>query len=328
MPTTPFTIPGPPAASPPGPAFLAGAATVTAANFRPYLLPGYVHAGGTYGADLFAAVPVYVPAHRNRSMVDYTSADVDVRTWLGYSRPWVRQQCEFCHTVPAAWAVVCAARVSGGNHRPALQGCLHTDPGAVQMDYWAAACGSFACLGRTAVPGVLAPLELCDAILQRHHTQHYPLGVNNSGPADGDLNLGTGANIDHARLVTLQGLLETAIGEMIALTAWSADRRAFHHAMLRLQLDLYGFTTAPGALGVGDIGIATHASNWYSFDHFGIKALVATASGNVTVFTQKVTDSPVSFFCNSLWDEAYEETVVKVTHIPARLAWVLSRMTP
>jgi hypothetical protein len=325
MPFSAFTIPGPPAASPPGPAFLAGAATVTAANFRPYLLPGYVHNAGTYGADLFAAVPVYVPRDNNRSGLEYTSANVDVRTWLGYSRPWVRQQCEFCHTVPDDWNVACGDRRSGGNHRPAVQVCLQTDAGAAQVNYWSAACGSFACLGRGAVPGVLAPLELCDALFTGRDGFGCPTVIRNSGAHGGDLDLGTGANIDHARLVTLQGLLDDAL---LCVTPWDQERKDFHHAMLRLQLDLYGFTTAGGALAAGDIGVATHASNWYSFDHFGIKAVVDTVSGDTTVYTQKVTDSAVCFFCNSLWDEGYEETVVKVTHIPARIAWVLSLMTP
>jgi hypothetical protein len=324
MPVTPFTIPGPPAASPPGPAFLGGAATVTAANFRPYLLPGYVHAAGTYGADLFNAVPLYQPPPiNNRSGINKTTANVDARAWLGYSNPWVRMECFCCHTVPGAWATVCAARNVVGNHLPNPAVCLHTDAGAAQVEYWSAACGSFACIGRTAVPGVLAPLELCDALFTGRDPQACPLGIRNSGAGAGDLNLGGGGIVDNARLVALQALLDDAL---IAAAAWDPDRQAFHHALLRLQLDLYGFTTAPGALGVGDIGIATHASNWYSFDHFGIKALVATASGNLTVYTQKVTDSPVVMFCNSLWDEGYEETVVKVTHIPSRIAWVLSQL--
>ena len=318
MPLTPFTIPAPADAH-----FLNGAANVDAAHFRPYLLPGYNHNAGTYGADLFDDVPVYVLDDDNRSTWDYTTDNGDVRTWLGYERTWARLLCAFCRTAPADFRTRCANRPGRKPHRAALFRCQQTDAGAAQTDFWGAACGSFACLGRASVPNVPAPLELCDAILERQHGSGYPTAVRNSGPAGGDLNLGGGGIVDHARLVTLQGLLNDAIADA---GEWDPPECAFHYALLRLQLDLYGFTTADGVLGNGDVGIATHASNWYSFDHFGIKTQVATTSGNVVVYAQKVTDSPVAMFCNSLWDEHYHETVVKVTRIPARLAWVLSHM--
>jgi hypothetical protein len=331
MPFTPFTVPAPGDAN-----FANGALDLDIAHFLPYLIPTYVANVGTYPAGLFAAVPPYVLLNNNRVGDDYTTADAAVRLALDYDRAYARIQCIHCqvHPVPGG-PCPSAMQPTRPAHRGDWFRCPQATVGAALHDFWGAACGSFACLGRAAAPNVPAPLELCDAILVRNPETHRPTGVNTPGAA-ADLNVGGGGLVDNARLVALEGLRAAAVAavgneeiqpdEYAGWEDWTADARAFHHALLRLQLDLYGFTTAAGALGNGEVGVATHASNWWSFDHFGFRARVAAVGGAVTVYTQKVTGSAINFYGNSLWDEGMEETVVKVTRVPATIAWVLSAM--